>query len=191
MGCVGGWGRNTCCNRNGHYNTLLDRKCVCVRVCDNAGKQKRKTETSVVQHQTIIYLIRSTRVTQSQNFDFWFEWPRNARAKPHWHIEYVFMYISNVIYNACVCVCTHIVREIWKTNMGGGSTTNKACEWTESAQPTIVVASLFFLCQSPKNDGRQSRQADKQTSRRADRQTSRQADRETDWQAHVNQRTET
>lgn len=46
------------------------RVCVYVRVCDNAGKQKRKTETSAVQHQTIIYLIRSTRVTQSQNFDF-------------------------------------------------------------------------------------------------------------------------
>lgn len=43
---------------------------VFVRVCDNAGKQKRKTETSVVQRKTIIYLIRSTRVTQSQNFDF-------------------------------------------------------------------------------------------------------------------------
>lgn len=61
-------------------------------------------------------------------------------------------------------------RQIW------ANTTNKACEWTERAQRTIVAA--FCCCRPPKNDGRKSRPG--QSGRQAGRRTERQM---TDWLA--------
>lgn len=102
--CPDRTGRNTCCNRNGHSNnTRASRQEVCV--CDNArapfldvtyvSAKKKKNQCCTTPNNYLFDTHGShSHMDAPTNFDFWFEWPRNTRADPHWHIAYVFMYIE-------------------------------------------------------------------------------------------------
>lgn len=108
----------------------------------------------------------------------------------HTDISNMYLCICRMLYimYVCVCVCTYVIygRQI------RANTTNKACEWTESAQPTIVAASFFLPSPQERWTKEQTdRQAGRHSGRRTDGQTDGRTDRLTDWQAHVNQRTET
>lgn len=129
--CPDRTGRNTCCNRNGHSNnTRASRQEVCV--CDNARApfldvtyvSAKKKKISVVQHQTIIYLIRTGHtVTWMLRRILIFDSSDPETLEPtRTDISHMYLCISNSIHNVCVHKHTNThtyenIRKIWKTNM--------------------------------------------------------------------------
>lgn len=131
--CPGATGRNTCCNRNGHSSNtraLLGRKCV----CDNAREpsfffdvtyvsaQNTNKKISVVQHQTIIYLIRTGHtVTWMLRRILIFVIRVTPKHSSRPALTYrICIYVYRTLYIMYVCTHAHrheYIREIWKTNM--------------------------------------------------------------------------
>lgn len=195
--CPDRTGRNTCCNRNGHSNnTRASRQEVCV--CDNARAPFLDvTYVSAKKKKSVLYntkqlFIWYARVAQSHGCsdEFWFlirVTPKHSNRPALTYRICIYVYRTLYIMYVCTNIPTHTHtktyvkygRQIW------ANTTNKACEWTERAQPTIVAA--FFCCRPQERWTKEQAR----TVRQADRGTEGQTVWLTDWQAHVNQRTET
>lgn len=137
----------------------------------------RKKKKSVLYNTKQLF-IWYARVAQSHGCsdEFWFlirVTPKHSSRPALTYRICIYVYRTLYIMYVCTNIPTHTHtktyvkygRQIW------ANTTNKACEWTERAQPTIVAA--FFCCRPQerwtKEQARKVRQADRGTEGQRDR----------------------